>query len=68
MLAVGDDGTVWVGFERHQPRNWPEDRHLETMGDIGRGGYWTGKAELSEPTDIDDDIPDEWRPFLPTVA
>ncbi len=19
MLAVGDDGTVWVGFERHQP-------------------------------------------------
>lgn len=68
MLAVGDDGTVWVGYERHQPRNWPEDRHLGTMGDIGRGGYWTGKAELSELTDIDDDLPDEWRPFLLTVA
>lgn len=67
MLAVGNDGTVWVGFERHQPRHWPEGRYLGTMGDIGRGGYWTGKVELSELTDIDDDIPDEWRPFLPAV-
>lgn len=66
-LTVDDDGTVWVGFERHQPRHGPEGRYLGTMGDIGRGGYWTGKVELSELTDIDDDIPDEWRPFLPAV-
>jgi hypothetical protein len=28
-------------------------------------GYWIGRADPSELSDIDDGVPDEWRPSLP---
>jgi len=66
VMDVNDDGSVTVGFGR-LPHRWPKHRHLGRMGEPERsgGGYWVATAELSELSDIDDGIPDEWRPFLP---
>ncbi|UVY85554.1 hypothetical protein NLU66_08180 [Brachybacterium sp. NBEC-018] len=65
-LVVLDDGRVDFGLSTY-PRRWPADVPLSRWGMPERAGdgFWVGKVEISELSDIDDGIPDEWRPFLP---
>jgi len=66
VMGVNGDGSVTVGFTTY-PRKWPEERSLGRMGDPerGGGGFWTVTVEVSELSDINDGVPDEWRAFLP---
>lgn len=61
------DGTVSFLLAEY-PRDWPADEPLARFGEPERagGGYWTGTVAASEVSDIDDGVPDEWWPFLPT--
>jgi hypothetical protein len=66
IFEVEDDGAVVFALEK-VPRTWPRDRPLERWGMPERAGdgYWIGRADPSELSDIDDGVPDEWRPSLP---
>ena len=46
--------------------SWPDGVLLEYTGGQKTGdNYWEGRIALSELEDIQDGLPDEWRPFLP---
>ncbi|MFK4761030.1 PoNe immunity protein domain-containing protein [Microbacterium sp. ZW T5_45] len=69
-LSVRDDGTVLFTLRTDRAETagseWPDGVVVQRMtGQHPGDNFVTGVVPASELSDIDDDIPDEWRPFLP---
>ena len=68
LIFYADDTVGFRLWTDHRGAftSWPDGVLLEYTGGQKTGdNYWEGRIALSELEDIQDGVPDEWRPFLP---
>jgi len=69
-LVFRDDGTVlfrlWTDSASTAGLRWPDGVVVQRQtGQHPGDNFVAGAASISEFTDFDDGVPEEWRPYLP---